>query len=58
MTNPMKRTLVDQRENPKADLWTRCRDCKRVKWCYWPVINRDDGGKEIAVCPKCWDKKS
>lgn len=35
--------------------WRRCADCKRVKWCFYPVM---DGKRDIAVCPKCWERGS
>jgi hypothetical protein len=35
----------------------RCADCKRIKWCFWPVRD-EESGKNLGVCVKCWEKGS
>jgi hypothetical protein len=37
--------------------WRRCDDCKRTRWCFWPVRDAETG-ENVAVCPKCWGRKS
>lgn len=47
----MKKSKRKDREK-----WMRCVDCKRVKWCLWPVW--DGPKKNVGVCPKCWKRGS